>query len=249
MSLKSITKAAFRALGLEVHSLKHGTPFFKDAFLDQERILAGREVRCILDVGANSGMTAARYRKHFPGAFIHCFEPVDENFSALKHFTAKDAKMQAHRLAVTDQSGKIDLHLTEDPFTHSVFPNAGAFKNRGIIQVDAVCLDDFCCQQGMETVSILKMDIQGGELLALKGASGLLERQAIDLIYTEASFTFFYQGQAMFGDICPWLEQKGYDLFGFYDQAHWNGKLGWVDALFVPRRKSGAPASLSGVLI
>ena len=46
------------------------------------------------------------------------------------------------------------------------------------------------------------MDIQGGELMALHGASQLLKTRSIDLIYCEVVFVEQYVNQADFHQIC-----------------------------------------------
>ena len=42
-------------------------------------------------------------------------------------------------------------------------------------QVPAVTLDGLCAELGLRDVAILKMDIEGGELLALRGGSRLID--------------------------------------------------------------------------
>jgi hypothetical protein len=44
-----------------------------DPFYDQQFLLGKHKVRVILDVGANVGQTAAKYRAHFPQSLIISF--------------------------------------------------------------------------------------------------------------------------------------------------------------------------------
>lgn len=59
-------------------------------------------------------------------------------------------------------------------------------------------------------IDILKMDIQGGELLALKGAQSLLEASRIRLLALEVEFKPLYKDQPLFWDICAYLYRFGY---------------------------------------
>ncbi len=61
------------------------------------------------------------------------------------------------------------------------------------------------------------MDIQGAELLALRGAGKLLARHAIRLIALEVLFQPLYRNQPTFWDIADHLRSLGYALQGLYD--------------------------------
>ena len=80
------------------------------------------------------------------------------------------------------------------------------------------------------------MDIQGGELLALKGAERLLSSSSVDLIYTEVEFVQLYEGQPEIYDLTKYLANFGFVLYGLYDlHAGKNGRLSWGDAIFLPQ--------------
>ena len=77
------------------------------------------------------------------------------------------------------------------------------------------------------------MDIQGGELKALKGASGMLGSAKLGLIYLEVEFVKLYEGQPLFHNICEYLNGFGYQLYKIYYLASAkNGQLIAADALF-----------------
>jgi hypothetical protein len=77
------------------------------------------------------------------------------------------------------------------------------------------------------------MDIQGAELLALRGATGLFAAQAIDLVFTEVLFAPLYAEQGNFHELCGWLHARSYQLFGIYQQRFGPHQfLGWANAIF-----------------
>jgi len=101
------------------------------------------------------------------------------------------------------------------------------------IDVEAVTLDDFCAVEKIQRIDILKMDIQGAELLALRGATGLFAAQAIDLVFTEVLFAPLYAEQGNFHELCAWLHARSYQLFGIYQQRFGPHQfLGWANAIF-----------------
>ena len=56
----------------------------------------------------------------------------------------------------------------------------------------------------------LKLDVQGGELMVLEGATRTL--RDVLVIHTEAEFLPLYKNQPLFSDIDPWLRARGFVL-------------------------------------
>jgi hypothetical protein len=59
---------------------------------------------------------------------------------------------------------------------------------------------------------LLKLDVQGFELEALRGAERVLE--SVDTVLTECSFVPFYSGQALFDEVRDFLGERGFRLVG-----------------------------------
>jgi len=66
------------------------------------------------------------------------------------------------------------------------FKKIGDFSE---INVQTQTLDDFCLDEKIENIDVLKMDTEGNELNILKGATKLLSENKINVIYTEISDT------------------------------------------------------------
>jgi hypothetical protein len=58
--------------------------------------------------------------------------------------------------------------------------------------------------------ALLKIDVQGFELVALKGCEPLLSR--FKYVYAEASFIELYVGQALAGEVVAYLLSKNFEL-------------------------------------
>jgi hypothetical protein len=111
-------------------------------------------------------------------------------------------------------------------------PDAVLLKN--VVKVKATTIDEFCDKEGIDHIMILKMDMQGGELLALEGAKKKLTRKAISLIFLELLFVPLYIGQAEYHQVCGLLAKFGYRLFDMYNCTYdSSGKIKWCDGLFV----------------
>jgi FkbM family methyltransferase len=200
--------------------------YHKDPFLAQQYLLRDEPVARVLDVGANVGQSAQEYAKLFPESRIYCFEPVPEAFRRLEKNCESLVRVTCIRQAVSDTVGTSKMTLTNMLTMNSLLPMQDESRNLGAIDVETTTLDLFCHQNNIERVNILKMDIQGGEQLAISGAAGLLACHRVDLLYTEVLFSRLYQGQAESYKLHESLARFGYSLFGFY-----NLRLGIINQL------------------
>ena len=107
-------------------------------------------------------------------------------------------------------------------------------KTIGQTIVNTETIDSFCSIHKIDKIDILKMDIQGAELLALKGAIKLLEEKKIGLIYTETYFRRQYNNQPLFHEISKFLADYGYYIQDIYSPIYGKGSIAWCDAIFLP---------------
>jgi FkbM family methyltransferase len=235
--------AVFDALGYRIQR-KRPARWGDDALLDQQRLLEGSPVRVVMDVGANLGETVQQYRAAFPGAAVYAFEPFPEVYRELARRFAADTRVRTCESAVTDAGGTRRFYVNDVHYENSLFPlhpaaagkpaAASPQRQDRIIEVRAITIDEFCAAEGLSDVDLLKMDIQGGEALALEGAARLLGRRAVRVVYLEVLFAPLYEGQAYFCDVTRVLNRHGYHLFGLYNLVHREDGLGWADAIFRP---------------
>lgn len=240
--LKAGARAIVERLGYDVrHS--DADRWGVDAFRDQARLLAGGDVRVIIDGGANIGDSVALYRARFPAATIYAFEPFPAAHARLVRRYAGVPAIRPVAKALSDETGTRAFYANDIDVTNSLLPlHAGAAARAAAgdpaktarLDVPTIALDRFCADEGLERIDVLKLDVQGGEGLALRGAAGLLARRAVRVIYTEVLFARLYDGQASFGDLAALLDAHGYQLFGLYNLDHGAGGLGWGDAIFRP---------------
>ena len=71
-------------------------------------------------------------------------------------------------------------------------------------------LDTLLAEVKLESPALLKLDLQGYELAALKGAQQLL--QQFDYVIVEAVFEEFYIGEPHFEDIWEYLRAAGFSM-------------------------------------
>jgi hypothetical protein len=80
-------------------------------------------------------------------------------------------------------------------------------KEVDTVQVDTVTLDQLV---GDQHVSILKLDVQGGELAVLNGGREALKRT--DCVLVEVLFVSHYEGDTTFPGIHAAIVEQGFQL-------------------------------------
>jgi FkbM family methyltransferase len=134
------------------------------------RILSAGDV--VVDVGANIGIYS-QFLSRCVGStgVVHSFEPSPENFKRLQSATHKLSNVRLCQAAVGESSGRSKLYLSNKlNVDHRAYLPQG--DHRSTVSVDIVALDDYF-KLG-QRVDLIKMDIQGYELHALRGSSRVL---------------------------------------------------------------------------
>ena len=141
---------------------------------------------CFVDVGANVGYyTVIAARAVGAAGRVFAFEPDPHNFLLLQRNVSVnnfDGRVTAVRCAIGAESGSCQLFLNEDNLgDHRIVGGGDEF--RGVIEVPLRTLDEAIDLN--IPLSLIKMDIQGAELLALAGMQQLLKSNGDVIIFTE----------------------------------------------------------------
>ena len=189
----------------------------------------------IVDGGANKGRTVARFLEVFPGSTIRAYEPSRHLSRKLVKRFALQTGVLVRAVALGATAGVMTFNVLESQTCSSLLSPTGirekhAGKPMGLARtesVEVVRLDG-----EMRTApDIIKLDLQGYELEALRGAEGLLH--GVTAVLCEVSFADLYQDQPLGGEVTGWMRERGFGLEGLY--APWfdgAGELISADALF-----------------
>lgn len=245
MNKNSINKIC-RRFGFEVHgtgfiqSIKK-VSFKEDAYQKQSEILMGK-ARIVFDIGANYGDTVLKYNQLFHDASIYAFEPYDLTYKSLVQKVQHIQNVITAPLAISDQHGSLVFYVNRNVNTNSLLPSQKMgltsdheVQQRSTVNVNSTTIDKFSDENNITQIDILKLDIQGGELAALKGASKLLQQKKIKLIYAESYFKSQYVNQPLFFEIGQYLHQFGYYLQDIYNPIYGKGSIAWCDVIFLPQ--------------
>lgn len=193
-----------------------------------------------VDAGAYKGYFLETCLSLFPEKQIHGFEPIPKRARKLQK-NYQDPRIKIHGAALGDRTCRARFHIFRGQTISSLlFPLPDWTESLGpraqiqeTITVDQVRLDSV-----MKTgPGLLKLDVQGSELAALRGAEEILDQ--IHGIVIELGARPRYRGQPRPGQVVRYLENNG---FSKIFQACIPGTEDTWDALFINERQASEPA-------
>ena len=177
-------------------------------------------IKTVLDVGAARGQFTVFALDRWPAAIIHCFEPLPGPAAQLAELAP--SRVQVTIAALGDTPGEAALHLSGREDSSSLLPIGDRqvrefpeTRETGTEVVAVTTLDEVVDPDELTPLTLLKIDVQGGELAVLRGAGSLLGR--IDEIYVECAFVELYAGQPLASEVISFLLAAGFQLRGVFN--------------------------------
>jgi FkbM family methyltransferase len=186
----------------------------------------------IFDVGSCEGEDSVRYARRFPRARIHAFEPLPANQTLIQKNLENHevGNVTVSPVALSAQTGEAVFHVSAGRpaiefagkdwnygnKSSSLLPPAGESPMYGWVHfpekitVPTRTLDDYCEEHAVTLIDFVHMDVQGAELLVLKGARRMLPR--IDALWLEVSDQSLYQGQVLRPQMEAFMRSRGFAL-------------------------------------
>jgi FkbM family methyltransferase len=179
---------------------------------------SGIEVKSIVDVGANTGDFTRLMIRLFPEASVHMVEANKELAKTLK-LVGKPFDIAL----VGDKEKEIQFHVHKDAHTGGSIYREHRYKYRrpeniNVNTVPMTTIDKILDARGIQHVDVLKLDIQGAEYLALRGAKTCL--RSAQIVISEAPIMQYNPGSPSFTDVNILLELNGFRLYDIIDLRH-----------------------------
>jgi FkbM family methyltransferase len=202
--------------------------------------------RGVIVIGAHEGSDAESYQRAGVAKSL-LVEANPAVYDRLKSNTTGLDGVVAVHCAATDFDGRVDLHVTSFDQSSSILPLARhseiypSITEVAVIEVPARTVDRIVEDAGHNAAdyNLMHLDIQGAELLALKGAIGMLPN--VLAILTEVSYEQMYTGCAQIEQMDAFLEAQGFDRVATAAPYH-SSRAG---AFYIRRRS--APVSQKAV--
>jgi FkbM family methyltransferase len=168
-----------------------------------------------IDIGAHVGWYTLRAARAVgPTGLVIAFEPDPVNRHQLEKNLSLNqvSNCEVVSLAAWSRSGQVRWCSAQEPVWHRIDEREGS----GVIEATRV--DDLVARRSLQRVDWIKMDIEGGEVEALKGAADTLDRFRPAL---------FIEVHGTLGHLRELLQGRGYSIVqASFDEIP--DKHGWI---------------------
>lgn len=156
------------------------------------------------DLGASVGFhSVLAARLVGESGFVYCFEPMSENVAQIEHNMRLNGtrNFAVHAVALWDSEGTAEFNVSKAR-THGTLASIGKPSNHsGVRTVKLARLDDLVEREKLRPPDVMKIDIEGAETAALRGAQATLERHQ-PLVYVDIHGTN--------ADVADFFDARGY---------------------------------------
>lgn len=190
----------------------------------------GAEIRCVIDGGACNGGWSAEFAEVFPEIVSVLIEPRADAQADLQAVARRCPKF----IIVQALIGAVEqtIQFNSADAQSSILPDAEG-KAFGKLEEARMTTIDRLAQVHGIAPDYIKLDLQGAELEALRGATETLK--TCSFVQLELSLLPFQQGQPVFSEVVNFMHERGYALYDI--PALWHrpldGSLAQGDFLFI----------------
>jgi FkbM family methyltransferase len=184
----------------------------------------------IFDVGACEGEDSIKYSRLFPNADVYAFEPLPSNLARLEHHLKKYGGTNVHVVptAIGSEDGEATFYVSSGRPEHAGdetwdYGNKSSsllapFKTKTIhtwlafdaqITIPTTTLKQFIDSRNIRHVDFVHLDVQGAELMALKGAAERV--RDITALWLEVEATALYENQPLRADIEDFMRRQDFE--------------------------------------
>nr|WP_290227590.1 FkbM family methyltransferase [Trichocoleus desertorum] len=144
---------------------------------------------------------------------------------------------------ITRDPGCISLHRPSEEYRKRFTSNVKAMELISTEVIKTITLDSFCKAEAIDEIDVLQIDVQGGELQVLEGATEIIGISTLAIV-AEVEFMELYVGQPLFGDVDAHLRKQGFTLLDLANiqrdqrrdipiaSGYHPGPLSWADSFY-----------------
>jgi FkbM family methyltransferase len=197
----------------------------------------------VFDCGAFIGRWAKDANQLFPSAKLVLVEPNSEVYPQIvEHTTEFESQTTLIKAAVGQFAGTMNLNIWENPKHNNKTTALAASSLLNHVQgeatrsvaVDVKTIDEIAENTGL-TPNLLKLDLQGAELPALKGAVQVLK--SCELCIIEFGCLEAYKERTTPAELISFMNDRDYGLYDIVDVRYrpFDGAMMGGDFFFVKR--------------
>jgi FkbM family methyltransferase len=164
---------------------------------------------CFLDLGAHIGSFSLAAAA--AGCEVAAVEASPRNAALIQASIARNRfeKLRLVQAAVSDRAGTLDF-CQAGPYGHVQTSLFGSIPS---IAVRALTVDELLVEVGWDRVDLIKMDVEGSEVRALRGMTGLLARADAPTVLFEGNGHMLHRNGQTVNHLKAALEEFGYRCY------------------------------------
>jgi FkbM family methyltransferase len=174
----------------------------------------------VFDIGANIGYyTLMISRLIAPDGMVHSFEAATSTYNRLKeHIHINNFNnILFHHSAVSDNNGQSVIYCADESNTgESRLESFKGFKKKE--SVNCITLDTYIEKEAVEKVDFIKIDVEGAEMLVIKGALSLLNNYR-PVVMLEINPLYLSRMGSDVTTLISTITDIGYNMFHFQQGA------------------------------
>lgn len=175
-----------------------------------------RPGQIVMDIGAHVGVfTLVGARAIGTTGHVHSFEPDPRTACWLRANVDRNqlTNVTVNVVAVSDNTGMATFHVGSDAAVSSLrIPRIDLYRSRPI-RVSLITLANYVVEHRIPCIDVIKIDVEGGELAALRSIDDILKSPSRPTLIVE----FAPERQVAFGSsvstLATYLRESGYQLF------------------------------------
>ncbi|MFA7235537.1 MAG: FkbM family methyltransferase [Phycisphaeraceae bacterium] len=191
----------------------------------------GFVVERAVDGGAAEGGWTASLKEVYPNAAILAVEPREDAQIHLQQLGRNLSKVVIAQTLLGAETGQVPFHVSKEQSSVLLSNESGHVGK--VRDCPITTMDELVERLNFGYPDLIKLDLQGYELTALKGATRCMRHAQAVLL--EVSFLPFYQGMPLLYDVVTFMHDQGYELYDVWGLWHrpLDGALAQGDVLFL----------------
>jgi FkbM family methyltransferase len=188
-----------------------------------------------IDCGANIGLYSLYLSKFAPGLEVHAFEPLSRNQELFRRNMELNGvtSVKLNPFGLSNADREIDIFIVDE----NNFGRTSEFSMNEGERSETIrlkTLDGYCEENGIETLSFIKVDIEGAEMDFIKGGEQIIRRSP-DLVMVVEINECAYAANYTPEDLFRYIVGLGFDAyverdypFGkkrITDNSHYRGNI------------------------
>ena len=172
-----------------------------------------QESEIIFDIGANLGWYSIMLALMDDNKKIFSFEPINEVFKQMNENISlnKLANISTYCFALSDSESEVEMYYSPNQTGATSFKNLYNTTEKSRV-IRTKTLDDFFFNTKLKTLDFIKCDVEGAELLVLKGGLESIKKH-LPILFLEILRKWSKKFDYHPNDILNLLAQIGYRCF------------------------------------